>query len=189
MTEKTDRIVSGFCFTSKEDADIARMELEKIEMLRSRMDSRNTELVLSVYNRAIMNRTFRTPVGYQYLSSVRERLLASGVSEKELNPIPLTVHFSSVTNPAVKVKKEIPAKKKSAKPPVTLAFSVILNVVLMILVGAMFIITLYSDNPNILNYRTQVINEYAGWEQELRDKEDELRDWEQELLQKENELY
>ena len=45
----------------------------------------------------------------------------------------------------------------------------------------MFAITLKSDNPNILNYKNAIVNQYASWEQELSEREKQLR-------QKENEL-
>ena len=62
-TDRAEWVVEGYRFTSMEDADLARLELEKIKALESRMDYHNGEMVLSVYNRAIMNRTFQTPVG------------------------------------------------------------------------------------------------------------------------------
>ena len=56
-----------------------------------------------------------------------------------------------------------------------------MNVILVLLVMGMFMITLYSDNPNILNYKTQIVNEYASWEQELRAREREVSGREREL--------
>ena len=51
----------------------------------------------------------------------------------------------------------------------------------MVLVFAMFVITLQSDNPNILNYRQAITNEYASWEQELTERENKVREKEQKL--------
>ena len=45
----------------------------------------------------------------------------------------------------------------------------------------MFVITMKSDNPNILNYKKQILNEYASWEQELTERENRVREKEQEL--------
>lgn len=45
----------------------------------------------------------------------------------------------------------------------------------------MFWITLNSENPNILNYKTQIENKYAMWEQELTRREKEIRQKEAEL--------
>lgn len=59
--------------------------------------------------------------------------------------------------------------------------SVCLNILLAVLVAAMFMITLKSDNPNILNYKNAVINEYASWDQELREREKTVREKEKAL--------
>lgn len=45
----------------------------------------------------------------------------------------------------------------------------------------MFMITLKSDNPNILNYEKNLVNRYAAWEQELREREQVVREKEREL--------
>lgn len=174
--------VNGFTFQSEKDANIARLELEKINMLEKRMDYSNRPLVLAVYNRAIEAKMFRTPVGFQYLGIVREKLLARGVQEQELKAITLEAGFTGKQQPSYERRRAMNvAQVQETKKSVPLITSVVLNVLLVLLVGAMFIITLYSDNPNILNYKNQILNEYASWEQELREKESELRRWEREL--------
>ena len=45
----------------------------------------------------------------------------------------------------------------------------------------MFLITIKSDNPNILNYKEAIINEYASWEEELNAREEAIKEKEKEL--------
>ena len=59
--------------------------------------------------------------------------------------------------------------------------SVILNILLILLVIAMFVITLTGNNPTILNYEQKLQNKYAGWEQELTERENAVREKEREL--------
>lgn len=182
-TNKEELIVEGYRFSDLADADQARVELEKIELLEKRLDYHNEEMVISVYNRAVMNRTFKTPVGYQYLSGIRDRLLTTGAAkETDLQAIPIQ---ASLSNPDVKRQTQSnsdsqggQSKSKFSTP---LGISVTLNVILVILVMAMFLITVYSDNPNIMNYRSRILNEYASWEQDLRAREREVRAREREL--------
>lgn len=180
MTKSDDRIVEGFRFATKEEADLARMELEKIRIMDDKLDYDNLELVRSVYERAILNRTFRTPVGYQFLYHLRRILLESGCNDEELSPIPLSVRFAPVIRDKKWERTETEASL-AEKTKIHISASVLLNIVLILLVAAMFVITLRSDNPNILNYRKQIVNEYASWESQLREKENELREWEKEL--------
>ena len=59
--------------------------------------------------------------------------------------------------------------------------SLILNVLLVIAICAMFAISLKSDNPNILNYKKNLTNQYAAWEQQLTERENAVREKEKEL--------
>ena len=56
-----------------------------------------------------------------------------------------------------------------------------MNIVMIVAIIAMFIITLNSDQPNILNYEKNIQNKYAAWEQELTEREQTIREKEREL--------
>lgn len=183
-TDREELIVEGYRFANMEDADLARLELEKIRALEGRMDYQNGEMVLGVYNRAIMNRTFQTPVGCQYLLKLRDYLLKTGVArENELRAVPLQTQFSGKAKRQETYRRNSSADKEKERmvPAWSFRISVVINVILTLLVAVMFLITVYSDNPNILNYKTQIVNEYASWEQELRAREREVRGREREL--------
>ena len=62
-----------------------------------------------------------------------------------------------------------------------LCLSVIMNIVMIVAIIAMFVITLNSDQPNILNYERNLQNKYASWEQELTRREQTVREKEREL--------
>lgn len=197
-TNKEELIVEGYRFGDLADADQARLELEKIRALESRLDYHNEEMVISVYNRAVMNRTFKTPVGYQYLNGIRDRLLTTGAAkETDLQAIPVQTPSNNSA-----VKRQTRSGSDSAGGPdssgspgssgrsggqsksrfsAPFGISVAMNVILVILVMVMFLITVYSDNPNITNYRSRILNEYASWEQDLRAREREVRAREREL--------
>ena len=49
-----------------------------------------------------------------------------------------------------------------------------MNIVLIIIVIAMFAISLTSGSTTILNYETKIINKYEEWEQELDERETAL---------------
>ncbi len=69
------------------------------------------------------------------------------------------------------------AKQDSAR----LRLSIFLNVLLAAAVIAMFVMALSSSQPNILNYRTTILNEYASWQQDLAEREQIIREKEREL--------
>lgn len=203
-TNKEELIVEGYRFGDLADADQARLELEKIRALESRLDYHNEEMVISVYNRAVMNRTFKTPVGYQYLSGIRDRLLTTGAAkETDLQAIPVQTPSNSSAvkrqtrsgSDSLDSQASLGGANSSGSPgssgrsggqsksrfSAPFGISVAMNVILVILIMAMFLITVYSDNPNITNYRSRILNEYASWEQDLRAREREVRAREREL--------
>ncbi len=63
-----------------------------------------------------------------------------------------------------------------------LTVSVILNILLVLAMAAMFVISLNSDYPNIINYKRAVTDQYATWEQELTERESAIREKERELM-------
>jgi len=63
-----------------------------------------------------------------------------------------------------------------------LVTSIILNVVLVLAVGFMFYIAYTSEHPNVLNYKRNLVNKYAQWEQELSEREKEIREKERNLM-------
>ena len=54
-------------------------------------------------------------------------------------------------------------------------------IVCMVMVVAMFAITLTSKSPTIINYESRILDKYASWEQELTQREAEVSAKEAEL--------
>ena len=183
-TDREELVVEGYRFANMEDADLARLELEKIRAIESRLDYQNGEMVLSVYNRAVMNRTFQTPVGCKYLIKLRDYLLDTGVArENELRAVPLQAQFSGkARNQEGHRQSSAASEDKERTVPIwSFRVSLAVNVILTLLVAGMFLIAMSGDNPNILNYKSKILNEYASWEQELRAREREVSGREREL--------
>lgn len=184
---ENSRIAEGFSFYTEKDAALAAQEQKKIEYLEARMDYNNPESVLMLYSRAIRERIFKTPVGIIYLKHLQEFLMEQEeINPEEIVPIPMYVTFDGElreqTNPA---KKRVQPSQKKSKKSNALPVSIILNIALVGAVIAMFVITLNSSQPNILNYEKNLVNQYSSWEQELTEREQVVREKELELkLQK-----
>lgn len=184
-SNQTDNsIVEGYSFLNEEDAKRAAGERKRISYIEERLDYSKPESVLAIYRKAIKERVFKTPIGLRYLKNMQEFLLGQPqISDEDVPPIPLQLSFDNVlreqTSPAhVRIQ---PAAKKVEKSPI-LPISIILNIALVIAVVAMFAITLNSEQPNVLNYEKALVNRYAGWEQELTEREQAVREKERQLL-------
>lgn len=180
MGEKNELEVGGFRFGSYEDAKAALREMKNAQYLDERVSTMSAKQLEAVYNRMLDQKVFNTPVGWEYLKYLRAQMEKAGMNTDELRPISLYTTFvtdkednKSYEHVAKMYIK--PPKSELQKVKRSFRFSVLLNFFLVILVIAMFIITLSSPSPNILNYKTAIENKYASWEQELTERENAVR--------------
>ncbi len=179
---QASRNAEGFFFLNAEDAGMAAKEKKQIEYLETHLDFGQPEQVLTLYERMLRERVFKTPVGMIYLKHLQEFLLEQpGIDSARVPMIPVYAPCNYVPQ-----RRERPAHSGSrptegASGAVGLRVSVILNVLLAAAVIAMFVLALSSSHPNILNYRTAILNEYASWQQDLSEREQVIREKEREL--------
>ncbi len=183
MADRSELIVGGFFFGSFEDAEAANKELKNAQYLEERLGSMTRTQMKSVYDKMLDEKVFRTPVGWEYLKYLKNRLMDAGVPEEEIRPVPLYVNFAGQADdgPHIALERIRPSRRQARTLKDSLRISVAVNVLLVILVGVMFYITLKSDNPNILNYKEAIVNQYAAWEQELSEREKAVRERELKL--------
>lgn len=175
-------IVGGYDFLSELDAQKASLDLSKIKVLEERVKASRPKDIKAVYEKAIENKIFKSPIGWEYLARLRDRLYASGFSEEELIPIPIPVSLtrhSAFEN--LSVQQRIRPVTKDNKAEFKRLFPYILNIFLLIIVIAMFIIASTSDSDNILNYKRNVTNRFSSWEQDLTQREKVIREKEKKL--------
>lgn len=182
MEAKQILTVEGYKFKTEEDAKLAKLESQKIRYIEKRMNYERPEQVLTVYKKALEEKAFQTPIGIRYLEKLHDYLEENGEITEPVLPIPMHTNFSrklrETTNPArsrIKPIKQMDILKARYRN------SVLLNIVLLLMVAVMFYIALKSDSPNIINYEQTITNKYAEWEQELTEREKQVRQQEKEL--------
>ncbi len=191
MERKETWEVEGFQFRTQEEAKLARTELDKITFLEKRLRYDDPESILTIYNKAIENGIFQTPVGFQYLQKLKNFLEENNLASRARN-IPLQQHSGSGQEQAHRQEEDKqhvarvriqPSQYRALRSK--LRRSVWLNIILVLLVILMFAITLTGKNANILNYERVLTDRYAGWEQELTEREAAVREKERALRMEE----
>ncbi|MDC7292820.1 MULTISPECIES: hypothetical protein [unclassified Butyrivibrio] len=175
-------IVGGYEFMTEIDAQKGAMDLNKIKLLNTRAKATRPQDIKAVYEKAIENKIFKTPLGWGYLANLRAKLIESGYKEDDLIPIPLGVtitRHSAMEN--LSVRQRIKPEKKKNSLEFKRVFPIVLSAILTILVIVMFLITVTSESDNIINYRRNVTNRYASWEQDLKEREKKVREAEKRL--------
>ena len=176
MEKKEDvLVVGGYRFGTVADAETARMEEKKIAAVEKHLDYRQPQSVLLVYNRAIENKVFLTPVGMSYLQRIQAQLVKCGIPEDKIRPIPLYATFSNKTANNSSIRRSIESRAQKVEFNARFITSVCVNVLLAIALAAIVLLSLESETPNIVNYRTALINEYSEWEQQLQEREQAVR--------------
>ena len=176
-----ERIIDGYRFSTDEDALMAKEELQRVNYISEKLNEDDPKSILLVYNKSITSGIFTTPVGIDFLKTIREYLIKNpSINNEEVADIQIRYSISDAL--FIKQNKRyesLNVTEKSYKKP--FSYSVILNIILIILIAAMFVVAIKADNPNMLNYKTAVLNEYSEWEQELTQRENAVREKESEL--------
>lgn len=181
--------VGDYLFTNKVDAQQALKEQEKINKIKEKLNNGyDVHLLYNVYNKCIETRTFRTPIGYDFLKDMRRALTDSDSVDSDILPIPMYTTFEHSADNAMertmKFREETRQsqyRKKKDLNEAKFKWSLFVNVVLLIVVGIMFYITTTGSNPNILNYENAIINKYSDWSDELTERENLIREKEAQL--------
>lgn len=187
MAGREEWTINGFQFGSEKDAKQAKGEELKIQKLEDKMDYRNPHMVFMVYQKAIENRIFKTPVGYEYLKRLQKTLEESPLIREEVPPIPVNQVYSlrDNTKPVIEKVKGTKKPREEKQEFFTRKTSIYVNIILAILVVVMFYVSMTGSRPTVLNYEKAIQNKYAAWEQELNQRESELREKEREILSEE----
>ena len=175
--------MGGFDFYTARDVKLAEAEQRKADYLEERIDYTQPESILYVYDQAIHEQIFRTPVGILYLKKLQDFLRKQPeIDPEKIKPIPLYDTYVIDRQSKEDPDNPSPQTLKKREAAVTrFQISVVLNVLLILAVCVMFMISLSSDQPNIYNYERVLQDKYASWEQELTEREQAVRDKELDL--------
>ena len=187
--EVKKHMVGGYEFNTKEDAQLAKDELNAIKYVSAKTNMKNPKQVYNLYNKIIERKLFSTQIGMNYLKQVQTFLYKSSeIPNDKIQPIPINADTQEALD---KRKEQIEFKSELRNLSIQVAKyrnnfirAMVLNIILVIVIIAMFVILKTSSNPNILNYEVTIQNRYAQWQQELQSEEESLKAREQELNNK-----
>lgn len=177
--------IDGFNFSDEADVSLVEEEILRIKYLSEKMDMSNPEVVLAVYDKLLTSSIFVTPVGIEYLRNLQSYLYKSPqIPDEAVRSIPIAISYSEALSKRQKerddkIEKNRRVFRKTFKREYKI--SLIANLILLVLVIAMFIITLRADNPNMINYRNSILDEYSEWQTDLTERERAIKEREREL--------
>ncbi len=181
--------VGGYSFKSKETAEEAKNELNAIKYVSAKTDTRDPKQAYLLYNKLLDKELFRTLVGMEYLKELQHSLYESdAIPNDKIRPIPVKYEMQDMLDgkrEATNLKgKIIKLEKSRDRYKDYFIKAMIVNVVLVLVIGAMIAIMGTSKNPTVLDYEKKLQDKYAGWQEELESFEDELKERERALRDK-----
>ncbi len=187
--EVKKHMVGVYEFNTKEDAQLAKDELNAIKYVSAKTNTKDPKQVYNLYNKIIERKLFSTQIGMNYLKQLQTFLYKSSeIPNDKIQPIPINADTQEALD---KRKEQIEFKSELRNLSIQVAKyrnnfirAMVLNIILVIVIIAMFVILKTSSNPNILNYEVTIQNRYAQWQQELQSEEESLKAREQELNNK-----
>ena len=187
--EVKKHMVGWYEFNTKEDAQLAKDELNAIKYVSAKTNTKDPKQVYNLYNKIIERKLFSTQIGMNYLKQLQTFLYKSSeIPNDKIQPIPINADTQEALD---KRKEQIEFKSELRNLSIQVAKyrnnfirAMVLNIILVIVIIAMFVILKTSSNPNILNYEVTIQNRYAQWQQELQSEEESLKAREQELNNK-----
>ncbi len=177
--DREELIVGGYMFQDYREAQIATRELKNVEMIRSKTDYNNKDSMLEVYNKLIERKFFKTIVGYEFLSELRHALIEDGYCmDDELVPIAVKQVITRGPDNTAKIEKleEDIEKATSLRKKMIIAL-----IALSVLVVGMFFVAATNKNVGYINTENKILDKYAGWEEELQEREKAIQTKEEEL--------
>lgn len=184
MEKEKTYTYQGFTFRSEAELAEAKKEAEVVAYIRGQADLSNVKTVVKLYNRLIEKGTLTTELGITFLKELRSRAIDSGVvAESSLEPLPVIEKKKTVMPKAMSKDRKLMElyRERSRNLAIVVA---ILCVVIVIL----FAIRLFGTASPFTDYEQKVLNEYAGWKEELSEKEEALHLWEESLTEWEKNL-
>lgn len=172
-------MVGGYEFATKEEAQLAKDELNAIKYLSQKTNSKDPKQVYSLYNKIIERKLFSTHVGMNYLKNLQTFLYKSDeIPNDKIQPIPINAETQgeiNIRSERSEFKSELrDMSVKVAKYKNNFTRVMTINVVLIIIIIAMFVILNTSSNPNIINYEVNIQNKYSQWQEQLQSQEESL---------------
>lgn len=189
MNEK--RIVEGFVFDNEEEYQMALKDAEMFDILWNKIKNSDRNVAIELYNTLLSTDKVKTVVGMYNIKMLQNYLIQNKyISEEDITPIVGFVGRKVSTADAMKsydysnrmkymVSQKVNDKLEKYKATVSTLKVVVL--ILSIVIAVMFVVQANGGTANYASAKEAVIDEYSEWEQDLNDREKEVKEREEEL--------
>lgn len=177
--------VDKYAFASLKMYEEVKKEIDAISYMRNNSDITQVKHAYQLYHKLNEKPSFQTEVGMEFMRELYEIIATSGkISRENIPPIKVRIcNPCSIESKDEQVRNTYIANEKGKAAGRTQKEKNlwIVNLFLIGMIAAMLWISRYGDFSHISDYREQIQNEYASWEEELTQREQEISKREKEL--------
>lgn len=182
-------LVERYGFDVSKEAEETKRELEAVLYLADKIRKSSPEAVCKIYHKIVEQKMFHTPVGFEFVQSLGDFLAQNDFLEADIAKESAQGEEAQQEGGNQEADKKLRvAEQELSRTKKRLNTSVILNILLAAAIAVMFYIASTSSNINILNYETALVDKYASWAEELKDKERDLKEREAALKERESQI-
>ena len=185
------RIVEGFIFDNDEEYQMALKDAELFDILWEKIRNSDRSVAIELYDSLLSSDKVKTVVGMYNIKMLQNYLVENRyISEEKITPIIGFIGRKVSTNDAIKsyeysnrmkyiVNQKVNDKLEKYKATVSTLKIVVL--ILSVVIAIMFVVQANGGTANYASAKEAVIDEYSEWEQNLNDREKEVKEREEEL--------
>jgi len=182
-------VLDGYRFASRLDYEQAKKEAESVAFVRSELNVNDEEALYQTYQKLTEHAQYRTPIGLGFLRELQRHLARREENRKRLSLIPVAAATEEETSTAAERRKRKFAVKEEKTVRQELEeiyrgrlrnLRIVIGFLLSLVI-ILFMITWKDKNVDIQEEREKILNEYAGWKEELELWERDLREREEQL--------
>lgn len=173
--------VDGYAFETREEYNLALREQKNIRSLKAKIDMQNKDSILVIYKRLANRKLLVTPIGFSFLHELRDTLIQQfQVEETELPMISVPSNRSIQNKTEHNFTNEQLLKDNKVKAGTIRTLKIVIAGLVIIIIG-IFMINAANPNTGYINYENKVLNKYSSWEDELKEREKQIKSKEAEL--------
>lgn len=178
-------ILDGYLFASRQDYEQAKREAESIAFIRSELDVSKEEELYKTYRKLAAKAEYHTPVGIGFLRELQRHLARREETRKGLPliPVPASGSMPETDESAGDLEQQMGNRltEKRIRKELEAAYRGryrnlwIVSGFLLALVLALFVVTWKDKTIDVEAERERILDEYAGWKEELDQQEADLQ--------------
>lgn len=173
--------------------EMEEKEREAIAYIRSNVDLEDTQVVEKLYHKLIKDNYFETQVGMEFLKELKQKRVAQARQSGKKESVKHRSKAQTIEQEQLEKRREAKRRAREAekreqvrreqkeKRNLRFRVSVMANILLVLVIVAMFVISQTSDNITITNYEEKILDRYEAWEKELQAREAWIVEKEKEL--------